>query len=113
MVRRTLNILIVFIVFGFWHGANWTYIVFGLMQALLVMAESFRNRKAAADKVNFTGYLYTFIVFSLCRVLIISFNLRDAFLFIGTLFNVHMPGSLKENLKSVRYYFIHYLELIV
>ncbi len=90
MARRSVNILIVFIVFGFWHGANWTYIVFGLMQALLVMAESFRNRKAAA-KANFTGYLYTFIIFSVCLVLIRSVNLHNAFSFIQRLFNVHTP----------------------
>ncbi|MGE8339815.1 MAG: MBOAT family O-acyltransferase [Flavobacterium sp.] len=31
------NIFIIFIVSGFWHGANWTFIVWGLINALLIM----------------------------------------------------------------------------
>lgn len=38
--RRTrLNILIVFTLSGFWHGAAWTFLVWGLYHGLLVVAE--------------------------------------------------------------------------
>ena len=32
--RTILNVFIVFVLSGFWHGANWTYIVWGLLNAL-------------------------------------------------------------------------------
>ncbi|WP_435579659.1 MBOAT family O-acyltransferase [Gilvibacter sp.] len=32
--RAILNIIIVFLVSGFWHGANWTFIAWGLLNAL-------------------------------------------------------------------------------
>ena len=36
--RRTIiNVLIVFVLSGLWHGAGWTYICWGLMQGLLVV----------------------------------------------------------------------------
>lgn len=35
-LRTICNILIVFLLSGLWHGANWTYIVWGLYHALLV-----------------------------------------------------------------------------
>jgi D-alanyl-lipoteichoic acid acyltransferase DltB (MBOAT superfamily) len=31
------NILIVFLVSGFWHGANWTFIFWGLVNALFIL----------------------------------------------------------------------------
>lgn len=32
--RTTINILVVFMVSGIWHGANWTFIVWGLMHGI-------------------------------------------------------------------------------
>ena len=33
-LRRYLNILIVFLLSGLWHGANWTFVVWGLLHAV-------------------------------------------------------------------------------
>jgi len=38
--RWLLNILIVFIVSGFWHGANWTFVVWGLLHGVLYIVYS-------------------------------------------------------------------------
>jgi alginate O-acetyltransferase complex protein AlgI len=38
--RWVLNVLIVFIVSGFWHGANWTFIVWGLLHGVLYVLYS-------------------------------------------------------------------------
>lgn len=34
-VRTYINIMVVFLVSGIWHGANWTYIVWGLLHGIL------------------------------------------------------------------------------
>ena len=36
-VRTVINVLLVFVLSGLWHGAGWTYICWGLMQGLLVV----------------------------------------------------------------------------
>ena len=36
-IRTVINVLIVFVLSGLWHGAGWTYICWGLMQGLLVV----------------------------------------------------------------------------
>ncbi|MEL6421947.1 MAG: MBOAT family O-acyltransferase [Pseudomonadota bacterium] len=48
------NVLIVMTVAGFWHGAAWTFIIWGLLQGLLLIGEralksEFRQQSAAAD----------------------------------------------------------------
>lgn len=37
--RWILNILIVFLISGIWHGANWTYVIWGLMHGVLQVIE--------------------------------------------------------------------------
>lgn len=37
--RQALNLLIVFLVSGIWHGANWTFIVWGLMHGMAAAFE--------------------------------------------------------------------------
>ncbi|RYG41043.1 MAG: MBOAT family protein, partial [Chitinophagaceae bacterium] len=35
--KKVRNVFIIFIVSGFWHGANWTFIIWGLLNALYIM----------------------------------------------------------------------------
>jgi D-alanyl-lipoteichoic acid acyltransferase DltB (MBOAT superfamily) len=37
MWMKVRNILIIFLVSGFWHGANWTFIIWGFLNALYIM----------------------------------------------------------------------------
>ncbi|WP_324559142.1 MBOAT family O-acyltransferase [Agriterribacter sp.] len=37
MYKKIRNTLIIFLVSGFWHGANWTFIVWGLLNAIYIM----------------------------------------------------------------------------
>jgi alginate O-acetyltransferase complex protein AlgI len=36
-LKKIRNTLVIFIVSGFWHGANWTFIVWGFLNALYIM----------------------------------------------------------------------------
>ena len=46
--RRILNTFIVFALCGLWHGANWTYVVWGLYAAFFMSLESLVKRPAGA-----------------------------------------------------------------
>jgi len=39
-VRKCLNLMIVFAISGVWHGANWTFILWGLMHGFMVVLET-------------------------------------------------------------------------
>lgn len=41
---KVRNVLIVFLVSGFWHGANWTFVVWGAINALLFLPLLIRNK---------------------------------------------------------------------
>ncbi len=38
-VRTNINLIVVFIVSGFWHGANWTFIIWGALHGLYLSVE--------------------------------------------------------------------------
>ena len=50
-VRTYRNLVVVFVLVGFWHGANWTFLVWGLFHgALLVIERAFGLGGAPADR---------------------------------------------------------------
>ena len=40
LIRQCFNIFIVFLASGFWHGANWTFVVWGLLHGSAMIAET-------------------------------------------------------------------------
>jgi D-alanyl-lipoteichoic acid acyltransferase DltB (MBOAT superfamily) len=41
VAKRVVNVMVVFLVSGFWHGANWTFIVWGLLNSIFVIVDNF------------------------------------------------------------------------
>lgn len=66
--RWVINILIVFIVSGFWHGANWTFIIWGAIHGLVYLIENIFGRLTGIKAKNFSkpfrvlASLKTFII---------------------------------------------------
>ncbi len=92
------NTFIIFLVSGFWHGANWTFIVWGFLNALYIMPSIIlsTNRThldiVAQDKYlpTFREFLSILITFSLTVFAWIFFrasNLTHAFHYISEIFS--------------------------
>lgn len=78
------NLFIVFLVSGFWHGANWTFVVWGLLHGFAMIFEAvFPKLRFKYDWINriFTGVFVT-LTFSIFR----SNSLSEAWLLICKLF---------------------------
>lgn len=92
------NIFIVFVVSGFWHGANWTFIVWGALNAFYFLP-SFFGRKESANLVSPTtnGFLsrlkefisiaLTFNLTVIAWIFFRSENITQAFSFIAEIFS--------------------------
>ncbi|EJL66765.1 MBOAT family O-acyltransferase [Flavobacterium sp. CF136] len=83
------NTFIIFVVSGFWHGANWTYIVWGFINAVyflpLLLSNSNRNNMDAIRlKFNFDSVkvimsiLYTFLLTCVAWVFFRAKTITDA-----------------------------------
>lgn len=58
-VRTYFNIFIIFLVSGIWHGANWTFILFGILHGIGVMINR-AGRNAGKRIPVFFKWLFTF-----------------------------------------------------
>ncbi|GAA3641406.1 MBOAT family protein [Flavivirga jejuensis] len=88
------NITIVFLISGFWHGANWTFIVWGLIHALMFIPSflSGRNKMYAytniGDSTPFKtlnelfNVLLTFCIVTFAWIFFRSDSILEAFVFI-------------------------------
>jgi len=87
--RWYLNLFIVFIVSGLWHGANWTFLVWGFIHALYRIVEELISRNSFLKKqisvFSKIPFLTSFICFCLIAFAWIFFratNLTHAFVII-------------------------------
>ncbi|SEC12736.1 MBOAT family O-acyltransferase [Paenibacillus sp. GP183] len=84
-----VNLLIVFIVTGLWHGAAWNFVIWGLWHGLFLIIE--RLMKKRNTKINvpkFVSWLYTTIIIIIGWVLFRSPDLNYAIDYLGIMFNI-------------------------
>lgn len=90
--RTYINILIVFLISGFWHGANYTFIVWGAIHGILVIAYVLSrkyNKTSVFDKrfLDVPSILFTFFLVSIAFVFFRANTLHDALYVVSTIFN--------------------------
>ncbi len=113
--RRYVNLMIVFLISGFWHGANWTFVIWGGINGLfLVFGLLFKKQSTAFWK--WTGLqrfpvVYaaihisiTFLLISFSRIFFRSQSVEQAFAIIKKVFS--FSGSLlNESITTLAYCF--------
>jgi len=89
-LKTVRNTLIVFLLSGIWHGANWTFIVWGLYHALLFMPLLLLNTKKVhahpITKGNFSPFdllkiIFTFILVTIGWIIFRADSLPRAWLY--------------------------------
>lgn len=92
LAKTIFNTLFVFSLSGFWHGANWTFVIWGLLNGLYLIPNLLLNRKA--DKIsqkitwlNIIKMLITFALVTFTWIFFRSANVTQAFQYISGLFS--------------------------
>ena len=100
-IMKIRNTFIIFIVSGFWHGANWTFIAWGFLNALyfLPLLLSKNNRKnvdtVASGKnlpsiKEFLFMITTFFMTVISWIFFRAENISHAFKYLKTIFSVSL-----------------------
>ena len=93
--RNYLNIMVTFLVSGLWHGANWTFIVWGGMHGLVQIFEKHLglNRKVSVGAVKWLRIGCTFLIVNFAWIFFRMPTFPDAFYAIGKIFT-DFTGSI-------------------
>lgn len=103
-IRHIFNILVVWMATGFWHGAAWNFVFWGLFYAVLLMAEKF-FLLPALKKGRVLPHVYVLLAITLGFVLFDAASLKDALHQLGTLFGAGTASGLgTEALYMLRSY---------
>ena len=123
--KKIRNTFIIFLVSGFWHGANWTFILWGLINALyflpLLLSNSNRvNMHIVAEGKSFPSLketlqiAFTFLLTMLAWVFFRSETVSQALVILGkifstTLFTVPKGASFIIVILVLFFFFIEWL----
>ncbi len=96
--------MVTFLVSGFWHGAGWTFVVWGIINGFFVCAASWMKRRNLSFPA-WLAYSLTVVGVVLCRVLFVSGTFTDAWNVYRGMFNFASLGtSMQEALHSIGHF---------
>lgn len=118
-MRTYLNTMIVFCLSGLWHGANWTFVLWGFLHGLFMTAEKiikdfWKNiiKIKIENKIllflgRVVGWIYTFLFVNLAWILFRVTDMKEAKRFVSKLFIndwIISPAILEKvnNLLEIR-----------
>jgi alginate O-acetyltransferase complex protein AlgI len=100
-LRYIFNILVVFILSGLWHGAKWTFIVWGLVHGMLILAGYLRKKYLPGLMVSkFIGIVTTFLVVWVCWIFFRSQSIREAVTIIKRIFSPGTTSMIKGEFEE-------------
>ena len=86
--RTYINLFIVFLLTGIWHGANFTFLLWGVFYGVfLVIERLFLGKWLQKNKFKFLNWFYTMFVVILLWVFFRAPDVGYAFQFIGKMFD--------------------------
>jgi len=104
--RLYANLLLTFALSGFWHGANWSFVLWGLWNGLFLVLErvtKFNKKKWLPDPLR---WAYTMLAILIGLVLFRLVSMKLAVSYLGTMFGF---GGSKVEIMTIG----HYLNLRV
>jgi len=115
--RWLINIFLVFVISGFWHGANFTFIIWGTMHGLLYISEIFLNKMFPTIKVpGVIGRLYLLGFHTLSLIAFRANNLLDLRAIYSKIFSLSKENFMINSLLKYQdrlYFFIIFLLIVI
>ena len=98
------NIFVVWFLTGFWHGAEWNFIFWGLFFGVLLTLEKFFF-KNFLDKHKAFGHLYVLFFVAISFMIFAGSNAKDAIYNVGGMFGfLKVPFVSKECIFALENY---------
>lgn len=101
--KQMRNILIVWLLTGIWHGANWTFLIWGLLFGIILIIEKLWLNKFMEKLPSFIRRLYVLFIVMILFIIFNSDNMSVALTNIKGLFGMNGEAFIND-------YTLHYLK---
>ena len=106
-IKLLRNILIVWLLTGFWHGASWNFIVWGLMFGIILIIEKLWFNKYLEKLPNVLKRIYVLFIVMISFIIFRADNLSEAFKIINGLFGFNKDVFINEiTIYNLKNYFV-------
>ncbi len=104
--RWLFNIFIVWMATGFWHGAEWNFVLWGILFAVLLMAEKLWLLKILNQlKLHFFKHIYTLFLVTISFVIFDAVSVKEAFSMITSMLGFSaLPAVSFESIYYLKSY---------
>ena len=109
--KQIRNILIVWLLTGIWHGANWTFLIWGLLFGIILIIEKLWLNKFMEKLPSFIRRIYVLFIVMILFIIFNSDNMQVALTSIKGLFG--MNGEVFINDYTLHYLKSYSLVLII
>jgi alginate O-acetyltransferase complex protein AlgI len=109
-IRNYWNIFITFLVSGIWHGANWTFIVWGMLHGIFQIIEKMLglSKKKSFGVIKWIRIILAFIIVDFTWIFFRMPSLTDAIKFIS-----HILSNFEYSFDGMPYRFFLILVVLV
>lgn len=108
-IKWIRNIFVVWFLTGFWHGASWNFILWGLYFGLILVIEK-KFLKKYLDKTKVLKYIYTSIIVVISFLIFNAGSLNEIVIELKNMFGINnIPFSGPETI----YYLKNYAVLLI
>lgn len=101
--KQIRNILIVWLLTGIWHGANWTFLIWGLLFGIILIIEKIWLNKFMEKLPSFIRRIYVLFIVMILFIIFSSDNMSVALTNIKGLFGMNGEAFVND-------YTLHYLK---
>jgi alginate O-acetyltransferase complex protein AlgI len=110
--RTYINLALVMLLGGFWHGSQWQFIVWGAIHGTMLGIERWSGKKPFYAKLPHKARVaFTFFVVLITWVFFRADGLPHAFQYLGSMFGVSQPGPFADLLRAEVYRFHNILDM--
>ncbi len=100
--RWLLNIFLVFLISGLWHGANVTFVIWGSMHGVVFIMETiFLKRFPGFKAPKFIGWIYLMAFHTLSLIAFRALSVQDLGFIYKQIFTAFHPGALLDELVAI------------
>ena len=99
MKKIIRNLAVVWLFTGIWHGASWTFIVWGLFHGVVQIVEKYVLKDLLEKIPNIIRIVFTQLLVLIGWVFFFSPSLGSAFVWLGKMFGIGAAGALDATAK--------------
>lgn len=102
IVRTICNLFVVWALTGLWHGANWNFVLWGILFFVLISIEKQRLAKWL-EKTKVLGHLYILVLIPVTWVIFAITDIRQLGVYLANMIGIHGTEILVGVEHFIRY----------